>query len=400
MSAQPTPTSRIPTEHELYERARAMVPVLLSRWGEADAGSKVPDQTVAEMQQAGFFRVLQPRRYGGYEMNPRVFYNVQMILAEGCMSTAWIYGVLAVHPWQMALFDVKAQDEVWGSDTSTLIASTYMPVGKVERVDGGFKLSGRWSFSSGCEHCDWIFLGGMVPPAAGETEPHYRTFMLPRSDYEIVRNWDTIGLRATGSHDIVAENVFVPEYRTHRTRDDSPAARPGQAVNKSPLYTLPFAQVFVRAVSSSCLGGLQGAINIFRDTAAKQISRNFLGATAKDPTAQMVISEAASAVDLMKLAIDRNFDDMMAHAEKGAAAPLESRLLYRFQSAQVPETCAFHISRLLKSCGGSGIYRSHPLTRFFLDIHAGRAHVANFADPVGRNFGGVLCGLDNMDPTV
>lgn len=400
MSVQPVPKPSIPTEAELYARARDMVPRLLSRWAEADEGSKVPDQTIAEMDEAGFFRVLQPRRYGGFEMNPRVFYNVQLILAEGCMSTAWVYGVLAVHPWQLALFDVKAQDEVWGADTSTLVASTYMPVGKVQRVEEGFRLSGRWSFSSGCEHCDWIFLGGMVPPAEGETEPHYRTFLLPRSDYEIVRNWDTLGLRATGSHDIVVEDVFVPAYRTHRTRDDSPAARPGQAVNKSPLYTLPFAQVFVRAVSSSCLGGLAGAIKLFRESAAKQVSRNFLGATAKDPTAQLVLAEAASAVDQMKLALDRNFDDMMAHADEGGAAPVESRLLYRFQSAQVPDTCAHHMSRLLKSCGGSGIYRSHPLTRFFLDIHAGRAHVANYADPVGRNFGGVLCGLDNMDATV
>ena len=401
MSVQPVPkiTTNSPSEAELYERARAMVPRLLSRWNEADEGSKVPSQTVAEMQEAGFFRVLQPKRYGGYEMNPRVFYNVQMILAEGCMSTAWVYGVLGVHPWQLALFDVTAQDEVWGEDTSTLIASTYMPVAKVERVDGGFRISGRWSFSSGCEHCEWIFLGGMVPPAEGEADPHYRTFLVPKRDYEIVRNWDTIGLRATGSHDIVVNGVFVPEARTHRTRDDSRAARPGLAVNKSPLYTLPFAQVFVRAVSSSCVGGLQGAIKLFRETAAKQVSRNFLGATAKDPTAQMVVSEAASAVDMMKLAINRNFDDMMAHAEEGGAAELESRLLYRFQSAQVADTCAFHVSRLLKSCGGSGIYRSHPLTRFFLDIHAGRAHVANFADPVGRNYGGVLCGLDNMDPT-
>lgn len=399
MTAQLLSKTDIPTEQALYERARAMVPVLRSRWGEADAGSKVPDQTIAEMSEAGFFRVMQPRRYGGFEMNPRVFYNVQMILAEGCMSTAWVYGVLGVHPWQMALFDVRAQEEVWGTDTTTLIASTYMPVGKVQRVADGFRLSGRWSFSSGCEHCDWIFLGGMVQPE-GEGDPHYRTFLLPRSDYQIVKNWDTIGLRATGSHDIVVEDVFVPEYRTHRTRDDSRAARPGLEVNTSPLYTLPFAQVFVRAVSSSCIGGLQGAISLFRETAARQISRNFLGATANDPTAQMVLAEAVSAVDLMKLAIDRNFDDMIAHAEAGGAAPLESRLRYRFQSAQVPETCAFHISRLLKSCGGSGIYRSHPLTRFFLDIHAGRAHVANFADPVGRNFGGVLCGLDNADPTV
>jgi 3-hydroxy-9,10-secoandrosta-1,3,5(10)-triene-9,17-dione monooxygenase len=399
MSVQPVPKQSIPTEAELYARARDMVPRLLARWAEADEGSKVPDQTVAEMEEAGFFRILQPCRYGGFEMNPRVFYNVQMILAEGCMSTAWIYGVLAVHPWQLALFDVKAQDEVWGEDPSRLVASTYMPVGKVQRVDGGFRLSGRWSFSSGCEHCAWIFLGGMVPPAEGETDPHYRTFLLPASDYRIVKNWDTIGLRATGSHDIVVEDMFVPEHRTHRTRDDSPAARPGQAVNKSALYTLPFVQVFVRAVSSSCLGGLAGAISLFRESAAKQVSRNFLGATAKDPTAQLVVAEAMSAVDQMKLALDRNFDDMMAHAESGGAAPVESRLLYRFQSSQVPEACAHHVSRLLKSCGGSGIYRSHPITRFFLDIHAGRAHVANYADPVGRNLGGVLCGLENMDPT-
>src|SRR5262249_21663401 len=158
----------------------------------------------------------------------------------------------------------------------------------------------------------------------GESDPHYRTFLLPKSDYTIVRNWDTLGLRATGSHDIVVDNVFVPEYRTHKTRDDSPAARPGQAVNKSPLYTLPFAQVFVRAVSSSCLGGLNGAIKLFRASAEKQVSRNFLGATAKDPTAQLVVAEAMSAADQMKLALERNFDDMLAHAEDGGAAPLES----------------------------------------------------------------------------
>lgn len=389
-----------PTEATLYERARAMVPVLRSRWAEADALSKVPEQTIAEMKEAGFFRVLQPARAGGFQMHPKVFYNVQMILAEGCMSTAWVYGVLGVHPWQLALFDVRAQDEVWGRDTSTLVASTYMPVAKVERVEGGFRISGRWSFSSGCEHCEWIFLGGMVPPEEGQTDPHYRTFLLPRGDYTIVKNWDTLGLRATGSHDIVVENMFVPEYRTHRTRDDSPAARPGQAVNPDPLYTLPFAQVFVRAVSTSCLGGLQGALDLFRESAAKQVSRNFLGATARDPSAQMVAAEAASAVDSMRLVLRRNFDDMYGSAVEGGAAELDHRLLYRFQSAQVAETCAFHVSRLLKACGGSGIYRSHPLTRFFLDIHAGRAHVANYADPVARNFGGYLCGLDNMDATV
>ena len=400
MTIQPVPKVTVPSEAELLRSAREMVPRILARAEQAEREARVPDETVREMKDAGFFRVLQPRHYGGFELSPRVFYSIQMILAEGCMSTAWIYGVLGVHPWQLALFDQKAQEEVWAQDPSTLVASTYMPVGKVTLTGGGFRLSGRWSFSSGCEHAEWIFLGGMVPPSEEGGAAEYRTFMLPRSDYKIVHNWNTFGLKGTGSHDIVVEDVFVPEYRTHRTRDDSPEARPGALLNNGALYRLPFAQVFVRAVSSSCIGGLQGALNTFRRTAAQQVSRNFLGATANDPTAQLVASEAASAVDQLKTTLFRNFDAMMACAERGESAPIEDRLLYRFQSSQAPDICAHHVSRLLKSCGGSGIYMSHPMVRFFLDIHAGRAHVANYADPVGRNFGGFLCGLENKDNTV
>ena len=388
------------TPEILINRARDMIPRLIERGGAADRAGRVPDETVAEMKDAGFFRVLQPRRYGGFEMNPRAFYETQMALAEGCMSTAWIYGVLGVHPWQLALFDVRAQNDVWGNDDSTIIASTYMPVGKVEPVKEGFRLSGRWSFSSGCEHAQWMLLGGMVPPAGDETAPHYRTFLLPDSDYRIIKNWDVIGLKATGSHDIAVDGAFVPEYRTHKTRDDSRAARPGLAVNSAPLYTLPFAQVFVRAVSTSCVGGLQGALNVFRASASKQVSRNFLGRTAADPVVQSVAAETASMIDLMKLALVRNFNEMMDYAIRGQQAPVDDRLLFRFQSAQVVDICADLVSKLLKSCGGSGIYNSHPLVRYFLDIHAGRAHVANNQGPVARNFGGVLLGEPNQDPTV
>ncbi|VVE70109.1 flavin-dependent monooxygenase [Pandoraea captiosa] len=400
MTIQPVPKASVPSEAELLRNAREMVPRLLERAEAAERQMRVPDETIQEMKDAGFFRVLQPRHFGGYEMSPRVFYSIQMILAEGCMSTAWVYGVLGVHPWQLALFDPLAQEEVWSRDTSTLVASTYMPVGKVTRVSEGFRLSGRWSFSSGCEHAEWIFLGAMVPSEQEGAAPEYRTFLLPKADYTVIHNWNTFGLKGTGSHDIVVEDAFVPAYRTHRTRDDSPAARPGLSINSGPLFRLPFAQVFTRAVSSSCIGGLQGAINAFRRTAALQVSRNFLGATANDPTAQLVAAEAASAVDQLKLTLFRNFDEMMTHAELGESAPIEDRLLYRYQSSQAPEICAHHVSRLLKSCGGSGIYTSHPIVRTFLDIHAGRAHVANYADPVGRNFGGVLCGLENKDSTV
>jgi 3-hydroxy-9,10-secoandrosta-1,3,5(10)-triene-9,17-dione monooxygenase len=195
--------------------------------------------------------VLQPKRYGGYEMDPEVFYRIQMALAEGCMSSAWVYGVVAVRNWQIALFDERAQEEVWGEDSSVLASSTYMPVGKVTPVEGGFRLYGHWSFSSGSEHCAWVLLGGLVPPKNGEGAPEYR----------IVRNWDVLGLRGTGSHDIVVEDAFVPEYRTHKSLDGFHCDSPGNRVNEAPLYRLPFAQIFVRAVSTGFLGALQGTIN-------------------------------------------------------------------------------------------------------------------------------------------
>ena len=125
---------------QLYKAARNMLPALRERVEETARLGHLPDATVAAMQEAGFFRIMQPARYGGFEMDPEVFFKVQMILAEACMSTAWVLGVVAIHNWQLALFDDRAQRDVWGEDDATLISSSYMPVGKVKRVEGGFRL--------------------------------------------------------------------------------------------------------------------------------------------------------------------------------------------------------------------------------------------------------------------
>ena len=158
-----------------------------------------------------------------------MFYDIQMTLAEGCMSTAWVYGVIAVHPFQLGLFDARAQQDVWGEDDSTIVSSSYQPVGKVERVDGGFRLSGRWGFSSGCDHCAWMFLGALIPPLEPGGPPEMRTFLLPRSDYQIVHDWTVFGLQATGSHGIIVDRAFVPEHRTHRAIDGFLCKNPGHA---------------------------------------------------------------------------------------------------------------------------------------------------------------------------
>jgi 3-hydroxy-9,10-secoandrosta-1,3,5(10)-triene-9,17-dione monooxygenase len=389
--------SALPTAAQLVQRARDLVPVLAERGKRCEAERCVPPETVADMQKAGFFEVLKPKKYGGYEMDPQVFYDICMTLAEGCMSTAWIYGVIGVHNWQIALFDPRAAEDVWGKDKSVLIASTYMPKGQVKPVEGGFQFSGRWGFSSGIDHCQWVFLGGLIFDPAGKNPPEYRTFLLPRSDFEVVDTWHVMGLKGTGSKDIVVKGCFVPEYRTHKASDGFMGTNPGGSTFTSQLYDLPFGQIFVRAVSSAAIGALAGSLNAFRDW-GKAWTGNMGVKTAEQGPAQIAAAEASVAIDEMKLVLNRNFEVLQTRIRNGQ--PLDNiteRLHFRFQASQVVERCAHHAYKLLSACGGRGIFNDFPVVRHFLDIHAARAHYANNPDIFGRNYGGVLLGKDNTD---
>jgi 3-hydroxy-9,10-secoandrosta-1,3,5(10)-triene-9,17-dione monooxygenase len=383
----------------LVERARALAPKLAERAAQAERDGLVPAESVREMQEAGFFKVLQPKRWGGYEMDPRVFFAVQMALAEGCMSTAWIYGVIGVHFWQLPLFAEQAQQDVWGKDPTIRIASTYMPVGKTEKVDGGWRLSGRWGFSSGVEHCEWVFLGALLPKTDGSGALEHNTFLLPKSDYKVVHNWDVLGLRATGSHDIVVDNAFVPAHRVNATNDHSDAACPGRATNPGWLYRIPFIQVFQRAVSTACIGALDGAIAEFRRRAAAHVGKHG-GKTAEDVNAQMAVTDAMVTVDALKLVLMRNCERIGECARTGEVMPVEARLLQRAQSALVAKVCARHVDELLRATAASGAYKSNPIERFFRDIHQSRGHIANNTDAFMRAHGAVMLGLPNTDPFV
>ncbi|WP_299725606.1 acyl-CoA dehydrogenase family protein [uncultured Endozoicomonas sp.] len=383
----------------LVKAAREIAPRLKDRAKMTDETGSVPVESVKEIIEAGLFRILQPKRWGGSEMDPRVFYKAQMALAEGCMSTAWIFGVIGVHYWQLSLFPEKAQQEVLADNPATLIASTYMPTGQATKVEGGYRFSGKWEFSSGVEHCSWIFLGGLLPKPNGEEGLEHTTFLLPASDFKIEQNWDVHGLRGTGSHDIVVEDVFVPEHRTQRTNNYSDAGCPGRETNSGWLYKIPFIQVFQRAVSSACMGALDGAVNEFRTRAAAHIGKH--GAkTAEDVNAQMAVTEAMIASDQLKLVLTRNYQRIVDNAMNGTTMEVEERLLQRAQSARVPKICAELADELLRASAGAGLRKSNPIERINRDLKQARAHIANNADAYARAHGAVMLGLPNMDPFV
>jgi 3-hydroxy-9,10-secoandrosta-1,3,5(10)-triene-9,17-dione monooxygenase len=168
-----------------------LLPGIAARADQAEADRKIPAETIAELQEAGVFRMLQPQRWGGLEADPVEFYEVIRALAATCGSTGWVSSVVGVHPWQLALFPDQAQQDVWGEDSSTLVSSSYAPTGKLTKVDGGFQLSGRWSFSSGCDHCSWVLLGAMQLGEDGKPVDMF-TILVPRSDYDIEDVWDVV----------------------------------------------------------------------------------------------------------------------------------------------------------------------------------------------------------------
>ena len=389
----------IPAPEDLIASARAMIPTLKARARKCVQDRDVPAESIREFHEAGFFRILQPRRWGGYEMHPNVFFEVQKALAEGCMSTGWMFGVVGCHPYELALFHDQAQQEVWGSDTSTLASSSYQPVGKVTHAEGGFRLSGRWGFSTGSVHCDWVVLGAMVPPKNEGDGPEMRAFLLPRQDYAIDRDaWHVFGLQGTGSHDIIVDDVFVPEYRTHRSIDGFLCTNPGQKENDAPLFTLPWAQVFVRSVSTAAFGGARAAVNAALEIMESRVSTNTGKASKADPFLHAAIAKALAQISEMETTLRLTFEELMGYAERGETIPMEKRAMFAYNSSTVVRRLADLVDDMVQLLGGRAIYMDSPIIQPWLDLNAGRAHVAN--DPNNRTADaiGTLLGEGPVNP--
>jgi len=371
-----------------------MIPTLASRAIAQKHRRSVLPETIAEMQAAGFFRVLQPRRWGGYEMELGTFYDIEIALGEGDMSSGWTYAVLGVVSWLLGLIDDRAAQEVWGSDPSALICSSTMPAGTARPVDGGFRLSGHWRYASGAEHCEWAVLGGMVH--ADNAAPDWRFFFVPRRDYKTVDNWQAAGLQGSGSIDLMLDDVFVPAYRTQRLQDNFLLKGAGQAVNTSSLYRLPFGQIFVRGVSTAGLGALQAMLTALIEYSRNRVTRAG-GRAAENPFVQLACAETAAAIEEMRATLHRNFRVLHDYADRGETPPLELRLQYKFQSSAVIERCTLLAARIFKATGAGGLSDELPFGRILADLMAARQHISNQYEFYGSNWGGVMFGLDNKD---
>jgi 3-hydroxy-9,10-secoandrosta-1,3,5(10)-triene-9,17-dione monooxygenase len=343
-------------------------------------------------------RALQPRRVGGSELDWVAMIDVSSELARGCGSTAWNWANWAVHHWMLALWPRQCQDEVWGADPSVLIASALMfPPGKATRVPGGYRLTGRWPFSSGVDSSEWNMIGGIVQE--GEAREH-RMFVVPRTDYRIIDNWHAMGLRATGSKDVEAKDIFVPEHRTVAIDSVKGGAHPGAAANPGAIFRIPVFAALPQMLIGIPLGIAQGAYETFLEGMRGRVSR-YSGKSVADMTAvQMKIADAGACVDTARLVLRHQCAAAQAIAERGEAPDLLAKATWRRDGAFAAQLCGRAVDTIFNASGAGGLYDENPLQRAFRDIHAANAHITMQWDAQATTFGRVALGLPCDNPTL
>jgi len=337
---------------------------------------KLSQEAVSLLRETGVMRLLQPAKYDGAEAHPAEFAEAVMAIAAQDGSTGWVAGIVGVHPWEMAMADPRVQEEVWGTDSETWIASPYAPMGVLRPVDGGYVFSGHWQFSSGTDHCDWIFLGAMIGDADGKPlmPPQMLHMILPRKDYEIVEDsWDVVGLRGTGSKDIVVRDAFVPDYRVIEFNRMLDGAAPRDAGLSNPTYHVPFTTVFPLGITSAVIGICEGALAHHLAYQAGRVQ--VTGTKIKDdPYVLSAIGEAAAEIHASRVTMLDNVSRIYDKVAAGKEITFAERAVSRRTQVSAAWRAVRAMDEVVARSGGNGLRMDNPIQRFWRDGHMGMVH--------------------------
>lgn len=385
---------------EAIGRARSLVPVLRERAGPAEAARTLPAETIADLNASGLVRTLQPRRWGGMEFDFIAYVDFPAELSRGCASTAWNFANLQIHHWMLALYDERAQEEVWGADPDALIASGIaFPQGQGRRAEGGFVVSGRWNFSSCSNIADWNMLAVTVKD--GERVVDHRMCLLHKSQYEVIDDWKVLGMRSTGSMTVAAKDVFVPEYKALcmydvRGGDGFPGAR----TNKSPAYQVAANPLLGHGIGACAVGNAQAALELSTD-AVKKRSTNYTGAKMRDFQAvQLRIGAAGSKIDAARLVLRNDAIEGQDLANRKIVPDVLTKLRMKRNLAYAVNLCTEAVDILHAMAGANGIYESYPLERIFRDAHSLAGHFSFSFDAQASAWGLAALGGEVNNPTL
>lgn len=385
----------------MVTRAAALAPRLRESARSSEQLRCLAEDTERELHESGLFRIVQPKRVGGSELDYIALIDCADAIGQGDASAAWTFANLASHHWMLAMFDHRAQDVVWGKNPDTLIASSFIfPAGRARRVDGGYVLRGSWPFSSGVNCSEWNMLASVVSSEDDADGIEYRIFLLPKSDYRIKDTWDAAGLRGTGSNDVEVADAFVAEHMTVGVHEVAGGPTPGSRTNPNALYTLPVFSLFPYVLSGVALGNAQSCLDDYIDLARHRASTYNRAKIGDLQTTQIKIAEAASKIDAARLIMRSTCIEALSEARRGHIPDMAEKTKMRRDGAYSVNLCTEAVSLLFAASGARGLYMSGALQRQFRDAHAINSHIAFNFDAAGTNYGRVVLGLPSENLTL
>ena len=384
------PTPRSITETDLVARARALAPALAARRRESLALRRLPDVTIADLAAAGMFKLLQPKRLGGLELPYGAQVAISAEVAKACGAAGWLISVIATHHWMLSKFDPRAQDDVWGKKPDAICCSAFgFAEMDCKPADGGFRVTGRWIYSSGSHSADWAMVG--IPTA---TPPGRRFAMIPRADFKVLDNWNAVALRGSGSSDITAADIFIPDYRTIGFDEIDRVDSPGAAVNTGATYKLPTFHVFNLTGVGPSLGTAASALENFTGTMKQR--RNVLGSKIPElQNIQMRTSEAGAEISAAEVLAAHHIATLRAAANTDGKLERGYLLQLERDCAYIGRLCQNAVARLVEAPGAGGLSDDNLVNLAQADLRGVCAHMTMGWDANSVPWGKFALGIEH-----
>lgn len=379
---------------ELVRGAEALVEFVAEGAAETERRGSVSAEAIEAFCDAGFMKILVPKRYGGYELDVDTMARVVRVIAPSCASTAWVLAFYIGHNWLHALFPEKSQDEVFAERSFALTPGTFAPSFTLTSVDGGYVASGRSSWNSGSAAAEWFMNGGLVQKEG--QPPSLLFFLAPRSDVEVIENWDVAGLRGTASHDLAMNEVFIPEHRTVDAGSVLNGTSPGAALHPNPLYSMPVMPFIVGEILPVAVGTLRGASDEFTRVTQNRYLSDGSGATSKQ-SLRIAIGKGDAGAALADSMLD-NYLDLLATTPTAVLQEPVVRGRLKAQGAMITDFCNSGVNQLVAAAGANAFRNSSPMQRYFRDINMMRGHATLDIERATETYGDVLLGLPPKAP--
>ena len=381
----------------MIERARALVPVIRESQEKTEEKRRVSDDIFNQILDAGLFRMLMPRRFGGFEHGMDVFAEAAYEIARGCGSVGWVHSICSMYQYLLGMYPLETQEEIWADDPNGCTSASFTPTGTAVKVDGGYKISGSWAFCSGLDNCPWVLVAVNLIED-GKDEPSQRGYAVSRRrNFGIEDTWEVAGLAGTGSKTVYCEDLFIPEHFYLALEHTMSGSPPGTDVNPGLLFRIPAFQALSISVCAPILGMAQGAYDEFMRATRGRVTRGAALSSpapmAQLPTIQVKVGEAAASIDAAKLLVFRDAQELMVTMENKGELSLEQRARNKGDLGFAAGLALKAVDTLFEANGGKGLQLSNAMQRYWRDAHAAAMHISVNRDAVLGLYGRVHLGL-------